>query len=525
VGASSSVITGTYTITQADINTGSVTNSALATAKDPNNNDVTDTSGTSNDNNTATVTTLTQAPAVALIKTASVSGTGILGDVITYTFTVTNTGNTTLTNVVVTDPMVGLILTGSPIASLAVGASSSVITGTYTITQADINVGSVTNSALATAKDPNNNDVTDISGTTNTDNTATITTLTQAPAVALIKTASVSGTGILGDVITYTFTVTNTGNTTLTNVVVTDPMVGLTLTGSPIASLAVGGSSSVITGTYTITQADINVGSVTNSALAKAQNQKDQEVSDVSGSSNDDDEATVTKICTQTAQPILACYETANFDTATCSWVITGAPNTEIIRAPNSFCNADPDLLIDLQDLLPSTTPRNGTWTSTNNIAALRGSVLSPLDLPTGNYFFEYQLNDSNECPLTLEINIESDCGGIVLGCGSILIHNSFSPNGDAKNEVFTIDNIEDTLCYPDNTLQIYNRWGGIVYEINNYNNGTRSFTGISKGGSTIGGSEQLPTGTYFYVLNYTSVDGNGNPQIKSKNGYIHLAR
>jgi hypothetical protein len=42
-------------------------------------------------------------------------------------FAVTNTGNTTLTNVVVTDPMIGLTITGNPIATLAVGASSSVI--------------------------------------------------------------------------------------------------------------------------------------------------------------------------------------------------------------------------------------------------------------------------------------------------------------------------------------------------------------------------------------------------------------
>jgi hypothetical protein len=44
--------------------------------------------------------------------------------------------------------------------------------------------------------------------------------------------------------ITYTFAVTNTGNTTLTNVVVTDPMIGLTITGNPIATLQVRSSLS-----------------------------------------------------------------------------------------------------------------------------------------------------------------------------------------------------------------------------------------------------------------------------------------
>jgi hypothetical protein len=48
--------------------------------------------------------------------------------------------------------MIGLTITGNPIATLAVGASSSVIKGTYTITQADIDAGKVVNTALATAK-------------------------------------------------------------------------------------------------------------------------------------------------------------------------------------------------------------------------------------------------------------------------------------------------------------------------------------------------------------------------------------
>jgi hypothetical protein len=48
--------------------------------------------------------------------------------------------------------MIGLTITGNPIATLAVGASSSAIKGTYT-TQADIDAGKVVNTALATAKE------------------------------------------------------------------------------------------------------------------------------------------------------------------------------------------------------------------------------------------------------------------------------------------------------------------------------------------------------------------------------------
>jgi hypothetical protein len=64
--------------------------------------------------------------------------------------------------------MIGLTITGNPIATLAV--ASSVIKGTYTITQADIDAG---NTALATAKDPKGNDVTDVSGTAVDNNTTT----------------------------------------------------------------------------------------------------------------------------------------------------------------------------------------------------------------------------------------------------------------------------------------------------------------------------------------------------------------
>ncbi|SFO80077.1 conserved repeat domain-containing protein, partial [Algoriphagus ornithinivorans] len=76
-----------------------------------------------------------------------------------------------------------------------------------------------------------------------------------------------NGRADVGEKINYSFLVTNTGNSALTNVTVTDPKV--TVTGGPI-SLAVGANSgNTFTGSYTITQNDINTGKVDNTAEAK----------------------------------------------------------------------------------------------------------------------------------------------------------------------------------------------------------------------------------------------------------------
>jgi|TARA_B110000090_G_scaffold209801_1_gene267944 hypothetical protein len=111
--------------------------------------------------------------ALALVKTASIggSGEGVTGEVITYTFTVTNTGPEALTNITVTDTMAGLTITGGPITSLETGVSNSDITATYMITAADVNAGNVTNTATAT----DSNGVTDISGTANDNDYSTVT--------------------------------------------------------------------------------------------------------------------------------------------------------------------------------------------------------------------------------------------------------------------------------------------------------------------------------------------------------------
>jgi gliding motility-associated-like protein/uncharacterized repeat protein (TIGR01451 family) len=80
------------------------------------------------------------------------------------------------------------------------------------------------------------------------------------------------------------------------------------------------------------------------------------------------------------------------------------------------------------------------------------------------------------------------------LGC--LITFSLFSPNGDGVNDTFVINCIDN---YPNNTLEIYNRWGNLVYKKSGYNN---EFDGTSNGRSVLRQSEQLPVGTYYYVLN-----------------------
>ena len=85
----------------------------------------------------------------------------------------------------------------------------------------------------------------------------------------------------------------------------------------------------------------------------------------------------------------------------------------------------------------------------------------------------------------------------------------------------FIIENIDITECYPENTVEIYNRWGVKVYDAQNYNNTSVVFTGISEGRATVKQSAELPTGTYFYILKYKTLEGN----YVTRNGYLYLSR
>jgi len=194
-----------------------------------------------------------------------------------------------------------------------------------------------------------------------------------------------------------------------------------------------------------------------------------------------------------------------------------------VVEVRGSACNDD-STLVNLSSLLPEGSPLTGVWLDRNNTNALQGGILNPFGLALGNYAFEYVIADER-CPRSVVLNMEINDDCKVLACGNVLVHNAFSPNGDNINDFFKIDNIDETTCYPGNTVEIYNRWGVLVFETTNYNNTTNAFDGTSRGRTTVKQSDGLPTGTYFYIITYKSLDGNNNVQDHKLNGYLYLSK
>ena len=238
--------TGTYQVTQSDLDTGTVTNTATASANGSPSNIV-----------SKTITAI-QSPALSLSKSASPTASSTVGAIITYTYTLRNTGNVSLTSpYAVADNKIASVNCSGAASPLAPTATTT-CTASYSITNNDINNGSVVNQAAATAK---------FKTTTVTSNNATATVLTP-PLVLTISVSPLTAT-LPNQVITYTFSVLNNSEFTANSLSVTDSRITVTC---PSTTLAAGGTIDC-TGTYTVTQADLDAGgTISNTAQAAANN-------------------------------------------------------------------------------------------------------------------------------------------------------------------------------------------------------------------------------------------------------------
>lgn len=108
-----------------------------------------------------------------------------------------------------------------------------------------------------------------------------------------------------------------------------------------------------------------------------------------------------------------------------------------------------------------------------------------------------------------------------ILPC-DLVIYNAVTPNGDGVNDFFLIDQ-SNTQCATNLHVQIFNQWGSKVYEEKDYGINGRVFNGYSNQKLTINGSKKLPTGFYFFVLEY-EMSGPKGPERVTKTGYINLS-
>ena len=242
--------TASYTVTQADVDAGGVTNVATP--------DGTPVQGVLAPVPTDTVTvSATAAPEMTIDKNVTAGEPyAAVGDVLSYDYIVTNTGNVTISDLAVTDDRIAVV-SCTP-TTLAPGDSVT-CAGSYLVTQADLDAGSVTNIAS-----PNG---TPAQGTLPTPPTDTVTVVADpAPSMTVVKSITAGDPfAAVGDSITYSYLLTNTGNVTINSIVVDDDKVA-TVTCAAVTLAPT--ETTTCTGVYAVTQDDLNAGEVVNIAQA-----------------------------------------------------------------------------------------------------------------------------------------------------------------------------------------------------------------------------------------------------------------
>ncbi|KAF2335290.1 T9SS type B sorting domain-containing protein, partial [Flavobacterium nitrogenifigens] len=170
---------------------------------------------------------------------------------------------------------------------------------------------------------------------------------------------------------------------------------------------------------------------------------------------------------------------------------------------------------VEVQDALPkgysfvSSTvtsgaynPKTGIW----SIPSINTGAVQTLTLTVKVIDFNDYLNTAHLVKLDqIDTNSANNQDSATVSPNCLKIYNEFSPNDDGQNDYFYIDCIER---YPDNQLEIFNRWGNLVYYKKGYDN--------TWDGKEENSAKTLPEGTYFYILDL----GDGS---KKTSGWLYL--
>ncbi|RXK52634.1 T9SS type B sorting domain-containing protein [Aquirufa rosea] len=183
----------------------------------------------------------------------------------------------------------------------------------------------------------------------------------------------------------------------------------------------------------------------------------------------------------------------------------------EVGPNPIQPIDSDKDGKPDYQDI---DSDNNGI----NDRDEVGSDPLNPLDTD-GDGIYNFQDSDDDGDGLSDKLENDVNYGGLA-DCDQdgipnqldkdicdTYLTNGFSPNGDGINDTFVIPGI---LSLPNHHLTIFNRWGGIVYETDNYQN---DWDGTNKSLSSLMVQDgRVVDGIYFYIINFVD----GRPSISS---------
>ncbi len=187
--------------------------------------------------------------------------------------------------------------------------------------------------------------------------------------------------------------------------------------------------------------------------------------------------------------------------------IINDTPTPTLASEGDEFCISDRPTLLELTAniLEYDSNTNNITWYD----AETGGTVLSSSTLlEHETYYYATLFDPSTGCESRYRLPVMAD----LTACGALVFPDGFSPNGDGVNDRYEVENM--AFLYPDFVLEIYNRYGNLVYK---GNAGTALFDGTSNQSRLVTKGD-LPVGVYFYIANF-------NDGTKSKQGRLYLSR
>ncbi|WP_354680766.1 gliding motility-associated C-terminal domain-containing protein, partial [Mariniflexile fucanivorans] len=187
---------------------------------------------------------------------------------------------------------------------------------------------------------------------------------------------------------------------------------------------------------------------------------------------------------------------------------INDTPTPTLKDANKEYCiNNDPtinDLTLNIAEHITSTN--NVVWYD----ASTDGTTISDSETLTNlTTYYAALIDAASGCESSVRLAVTPD----LTSCGELFLPDGFSPNGDGINDTYEVNNLD--ILYPKFEMEIYNRYGNMVYK---GNASSPRFNGISNQARTLIKGD-LPVGMYYYIFIFN--DGENKP----KQGHLYLSR